>query len=389
MLQAAELTLPYAEITDIGPVINSRTDGYFPFQFKRIGLTENINYTITVKPLDSLLFASTGPAKVMHYPSINTIYTDSIAYSLKPGIQIGQPYRFIWQINNGLTIFRDTVTKYYGWETVLLSDSCNTIDNWTSPKWNITTKASHSAPYSITDSPGGAYGNNTNYSVTLKNPLDPGQSPVTVIQYWVRYSIEKSMDYCQFATSSNDGSTWTKQTTRYTNKGSTNQDFPNPVYDGNRLWSQDRVVLNSTTGDNILAKFTIRSDGDGVVKDGMYLDDFRVSIVDMTYIGIDPAGRILGFISGPVPNPANAEVSVRYQLPGASDGSGSWLPGTASINTSFQLLDTRGIPVKEIPLTSSSGTVKLNVSDLPSGVYLYRIAGSFGTTSVKKLVVAH
>jgi len=102
------------------------------------------------------LFTSIGSGKTSINPTQHTIYTDSIQYSLIPGIQVGQSYRFIWQIDNGMTIFRDTVTKYFGWPMILLSDSCNNMNNWISGIWNISNKTSHSAPYSITDSPNGA-----------------------------------------------------------------------------------------------------------------------------------------------------------------------------------------------------------------------------------------
>ncbi|MEI8005405.1 MAG: M14 family zinc carboxypeptidase [Bacteroidota bacterium] len=377
-LQAARLTLPYAEVMDMGPVINPERDAYFPFQFTRLGLTDSTDYTVSVKPLDSLLFNSVGSGKVIHYPAKHIPYTDSIQYSLVHDIQIGQKYRFIWQIDNGKTILRDTVTKYYGWPMVLMSDSCNTMANWTSTKWNISNKASHSAPNSLTDSPNGSYPNNANSIVTLRNNLSIGSSPVAVVEYWVRYSIEKSMDYCQVSTSQNSGGSWVKQATRYTNNGSTSQNFPNPIYDGSRDWSQDRIVLENAAGTSLLLKFALISDYDLITGDGMYLDDFRVSVVDMTYNSIDPGGNLLGFISGPIPNPAVGKVAVNYQLPHNSHGNGS-----------FQLLDMRGVLMKEIPLTSSAGSIKFNVADLPAGVYLYRISGGFGTTAVKKLVVAH
>ena len=377
-LQAAQLTLPFAEITDLGPVINSKRNGYFHFGFKRLGLTDSVDYTVSVKPLDPFLFAGTGPAKVIHYPDKNVVYTDSVAYSLLPGIAIGRPFRYIWQIDNGMTVFRDTVTNYYGWPMVLLSDSCNTMDNWTSTRWNISTKTAHSATKSLADSPSGPYVNNVTSTVTLKNKVSFNQSPVVVIEYWVRYGIEKSMDYCQLITSLDNGGTWTKQETRYTNNGSIGQDFPNPVYDGNRNWSQDRVVLPTSGNNDLLVKFSLRSDGNGVVNDGIYVDDFKVSIVDMTYNSIDPTGQLLGFISGPVPNPAGNTVKVDYQLPGNFTG-----------NYIFQLFDSRGIQMNEVSLNAASGEIRFNVNDLPPGVYLYRISGNFGATAVKKLVVVH
>lgn len=388
-LQAAELTLPYAEITDIGPVINSRRDGFFPFRFNRLGLTDSTDYTISIKPLDSLLFANVGEPKTIHYPARHTTCTDSISYSLLPGIQVGQPYRFIWQINNGMTILRDTVTKYYGWPLVLISDSCNTMSNWTSDHWNTSSRASHSASLSIADSPYGPYESSAFYTITLKNKLGISRSPVAVIEYWVRYGTEKSFDYCQFSTSLDNGNSWTKQSTRFTNKGSVSQDFPNPVYDGFRNWSQDRVVLNNTVDKDLLARFILSSNADGFVRDGMYFDDFKVTVIDMFYDGIDPKGQMPGYISDPVPNPANTAVSVNYQFVGSKGNGDFRLPDSKTGNIDFRLFDLRGILLNDIPLTSSAGTIKFDVSELPEGIYLYRICGSFSNSAVKKLVVVH
>jgi len=143
-------------------------------------------------------------------------------------------------------------------------------------------------------------------------------------------------------------------------------------------WSQDRVVLQNTVGKDLLARFTFGSNSDGVVRDGIYFDDFKVTVIDMTYNGVDPTGQIFGFISNPMPNPSTAGLTINYQLPGNDAG-----------NASFQLFDSRGIMVKELPVTSSAGNIKFNVTDLPAGVYLYRISGNFGNTAIKKLVVAH
>jgi len=386
-LRAAYLTLPYGEVTDIGPVITSKRSGYFSFQFRRIGLMDSTDFTVSVKPLDSLLFTNVGSPAVFHYPDRLTWYTDSIQYNLVSGIQIGQPYRFLYQINDGMHITSDTITKYFGWPLVLISDSCNNMNNWTSPKWNVTNEHYHSASSSITDSPHAFYNNNGHYPITLKNSLAMQTSPVAVIEYWVKYNIEKSFDYVEFSTSLDNGATYTIQGTRYTNNGSVNQDFPNPVYDGN-LWnfSQDRVILPNTSGKSLLTKFYISADGDGIIGDGLYFDDFKVSIVDMNYNGVDPTGQILGFISDPAPNPSADAVYFRYQLP---ENTGLAAQVKSGETGRFQLLDSRGIILKEISLSSAEGRVDFSVADLPSGLYFYRIQSGSGNTAVKKLLVVH
>jgi hypothetical protein len=385
-LEFAKLTLPYAEITDLGPVIHPLRDSWMPFSFMRIGLTDSVDYTVTLKPLDSLLFASVGAPKTIHWPELNTAISDSIQYSLKQGIQIGQKYRYIWEISNGLTVFRDTVSKYYGWPKVLISDSCNTMDNWTSNRWGPSAKTWHSASKSLADSPTGPYINNANYPLSLKNPLLPGNSPVVVMDYWLSCSIEKSMDYCQVSVSRDNGSSWEPQNTRYTNHGSIAQNWPNPVYDGFRGWSADRIVVENASGQQVMVKFTQRSDGDGVIMDGTYLDDFRATVVDMTYNGTDPAGELHGFISDPMPNPCSGSFSISYMLPNGS-GDGKNLSSVTG-NASLQLTDLTGNILLREAVLSASGTLHVNVSHLSPGLYLCRISWSGGSTVVKKLLVA-
>lgn len=75
------------------------------------------------------------------------------------------------------------------------------------------------------------------------------------------------------------------------------------------------------------------------------------------------------------PSPANASVSIPYT--------------TNVSNASMVLTDLVGSQVKQVTLDGNSGEVRMEVSDLPNGVYFYRILGDGERSAVRSLVVSH
>ena len=75
------------------------------------------------------------------------------------------------------------------------------------------------------------------------------------------------------------------------------------------------------------------------------------------------------------PNPATAMVSVEVALPEGMN------------NTTVEIRNVQGQVVKSIPFAGQNGTVTLDVSALPSGVYTTAIHSGNRLMSVKKLVV--
>lgn len=75
------------------------------------------------------------------------------------------------------------------------------------------------------------------------------------------------------------------------------------------------------------------------------------------------------------PSPANASVSIPYQ--------------TNVANARMILTDLVGNQVKNVVLDDQSGEVRMEVSDLPNGVYFYRVLGDGERSAVRSLVVSH
>ncbi|MBP5516021.1 MAG: T9SS type A sorting domain-containing protein [Bacteroidales bacterium] len=73
------------------------------------------------------------------------------------------------------------------------------------------------------------------------------------------------------------------------------------------------------------------------------------------------------------PNPATSIANIAYAM---SDGNGT-----------LTLYNPMGAAVREIALNDCEGTVQLNVSDLPAGVYMYTIRSGRNRVATKKLIV--
>jgi len=138
--------------------------------------------------------------------------------------------------------------------------------------------------------------------------------------------------------------------------GSANEDAGNPVYDGKqRTWVNEEIVLNNYANKDIKIQFTLKSDA-STNADGYYFDDFSVSIIDMSSVGIEDQGNRRFMFSGPVPNPASGNVQIRYRIPG-------------SLPAELDLMDSHGITIKKFVLNDSSGTIDFSTENYPSGIY--------------------
>ncbi len=377
-LMIAHFTMRYAEAHDVSPVILSSRQGFFNFEFMRYGMDSPADYQVALRPLDSTQFISWGSSKTFTNPIQLQPYSDSIAFLLQPTITSGDSISFVYEVNNGLYTFQDTVVKYFGPPLVIFSDSCNTMANWVSTRWNVTNTQYHSAPGSITDSPSGNYSNGSNVTVSATNALNLQNSPVAVISYWTKWRTEQGYDYSQFNLQGNLGP-WTPQKGRYTKTGFYLEAAGQPLYDGNQpTWVKEQIVTTDYTNQTLRMQFLLKSDLNQNF-DGFYFDDVTVTVVDMTKTGTASQMQTQLWLSDPVPNPATGAVTVKFGL----NISGNRQPAL------FIMMDSQGMMVMEIPVTTDQDSISFSVDGLSPGVYFYRIAGGFGSTEVKKLVVIH
>jgi hypothetical protein len=265
---------------------------------------------------------------------------------------------------------------------VIFQDSASDMSNWSSAKWNVTTNQYHSPPGSITDSPAGNYGNNTNATISLADGLDLQNSPVAVINFWTKWRTEQGYDYVQFNLSGNNGA-WTAQKGLYTKTGFYLEAQGQPLYDGFQpSWVKEQVVTTAFAGNTLKMQFLLKSDP-GLSYDGIYFDDVTVTVVDMTKVGTGTASAGQWKLYDPVPNPAAGRATIRFDL-ASTDKSADNL-----LKRELLLMDSRGMITGRFPLSEKEKFIVINVEDLAAGLYFYRIIGTFGSTEVKKLIVIH
>ncbi len=129
--------------------------------------------------------------------------------------------------------------------------------------WGLTEEASHSPVTSLTDSPGGSYGNYANSSARVSQPLDLSGVEAQRLSFWHRYETEPSYDHCVVEASGDGGATWRQL---------------GPQYSGSsRGWRSVELALDEFAGaPAFLLRFRLETDV-SITGDGWYLDDVMIS----------------------------------------------------------------------------------------------------------------
>ena len=370
-LRAAQLVGNFALIKDLSPMVIGVQQGYFNFNIKRYGLLDG-DFTVTITPLNSSI-ATVGEPKAYTSLQLLESLNDSIAFTLDPLIMSGDTLKYVLSIDNGSYVMSDTLLKYYGVPLVILNDSLNTITGWTG-NWALTSNKYVSPQKSMTDSPSGNYSNNANKSTTTANALSLQNAMFAMLEFYAQWNIEAGYDYVQVKISTNNGLTWSPLTGIYTHPGNSNQAQGQPLYDGVQTsWVKETILLNDYLGENVIFRFTLKSDA-GTVADGFYFDDFKVSILaDPT--GISPAAWITeGLLGNLYPNPAHTEVMIPVSLPKNQEAEISVYSLTGKLMRSFMIDD-------------KISEMKVDVSDFVQGVYFVRMVSDKSTIQVKKLII--
>ena len=373
-LTAAHLVTNYAKTSDLTAEIIPNLSGYFHYDIQRLGLEEPANFTVSIIPISSNIL-SVGTSNSHNGMALLQQDNDSISYTLDPSIAAGDLLTYVISVDNGQYLSNDTVTKTYGQSQILLFDAANSLANWiVSQTWNTTTSTYYSPTSSITDSPKGNYNHNINKSITLTTGVDLNNAVAATLSFYGKWEIEAGYDYVQLEISTNGGSSWIPQCGNYTKAGSSNQAQGEPLYDGfQSTWVKEEISLSDYLGENILARFTIVSDG-GVREDGFYFDDFEINVVYGTN-GIEELTENGLYISQNIPNPANETTTINYILP-QSKGDAALL----ITNGMGQIID-------KISINNLSQNVEYSTSALSQGVYYYYIESNGQRSLTKKMIV--
>jgi hypothetical protein len=298
--------------------------------------------------------------------------TDSLEMTLAPGLAPGSTVRFVLAVDNGAYSYRDTLTKVFGVPLVVLADDGGNLDAWETSSWGLSTVTWFSPPASITDSPLGDYTNNAFTQITLVDTLDLTNAVWAQLSFMARWDIEAGYDFVQVLASAN-GLDWAPLCGKYTKPGSIYQDEDAPLYDGRQLfWVQEEMDLSSFLGEQILLRFQLVSDN-WITRDGFYFDDLLVTIAESGTTAIeDPTASAPSFTLQP--NPASDHAWITWK-------EGQPVGGTVLLH------DALGGLVREVPVAGWQGSLRLDTSDLPPGVYLLNMMADGRRSGTQRLVV--
>ncbi|PCJ78355.1 MAG: hypothetical protein COA57_16180 [Flavobacteriales bacterium] len=373
----AKLAGKFASTEDLSASVINNTAGYFQFNIQRLGLDSPSSFTVEIIPLGNEI-SSIGSPKTFSSLALMKEEVDSISFTLDTSLQNGQQFSFVLIVDNGLYLITDTITKSFGTTTVTFADDGNSMNNWNSVSWDVTTNDFYTSPSSITDSPQGDYSNNATTSITLSDKIDLTDSNYASLSFWAKWDIEAGYDYVQVLATSND-TDWFPLCGKHTKPGTAEQDEGNPLFDGTQsLWVKEEMDLSDFLGDSIKIKFILISD---VWKtgDGFYFDDLKVEIMKdepdtTTGTTAIPEYPIEISVSQNIPNPAYGYTSINYALPPAS-------------KATLYIYNALGERVITNQLDPNTKTLKINTSELHTGVYFYRISSKDFKSKVRKMII--
>lgn len=370
----AKLAGKYGVAQDASPKRIGVANGYLNYALNILGLDTSSSYTVSITPVSANM-AGTGAAKVYSNVNAGQIINDSISFSLAGTIQPGDQFTYALTVNNGLYITTDTVTKVYGTGVIIFSDNASNISNWTvsGGGWNTTTEDFTSAPTSITDSPFNPYNQFASQSIVTANPVVINNASRAWLTFKSKWQIENNFDYAQVAASINNGVTWTPLCGKYTNEGTIDQDFEQPVYDGfQNTWVTEDIDLDAYIGQSVKFRFYFQSDG-FMEYDGFYFDDFKVEKIPSS-VGVFNAEGISGFISAPMPNPSIDITQISYSV--------------VRPNSKLKVVNVLGEVVLMKALNEKQNSLSINVSALNAGAYSYFIeSANERLTEVKRMLI--
>lgn len=371
-ITAAHLITNYAKINDLNPSNTEIASGHLKYDLQRLGLQDPANFTVSVEALEGLTI--TGSSNAHNNMTLLQTDEDSIAYALNFGLVAGDPIRYVWELDNGLYVYRDTIEKVYGTAQIAFADNGSGLTNWTSNSWDITSQEFHSPSSSITDSPSGEYSNSSSSEIQLNQTIDLTNAISANVSFWAFWEIEVGYDYVQFMVSTDGGNNWIPQCGKYTKAGNGNQDQGNPVYDGAQSsWVQEEISLSDYIGQTIQFRFMLKSD-QYVSKDGFYFDDFEVNVLYGPASLEDEAAYQFNLMQN-MPNPSTGETAIGYRLPvGVS-------------NAQLVITNQVGQLIERFDLSATSNSININTDNYATGSYLYFIETNGVRSASQKMLV--
>ncbi len=281
----------YVDLQDSTDINIQAKTGKLYFNLRRIGL-QSQPIKVTAIPLENM--SSVGIYKTVSsasLPNFNSIYKDSIAYTLSPSIASGNSFKYVWKVETAGYTYYDTITAIYK-PNVLFTDNMETsiaTTNWIiNSGWAYTNDAAYRGAKSLSESPGNAvYADGVNLIAQKKTNLNLSGAGAAYLTFWVKYRAENFRDLLRVEVSTN-GTSWVaisgKNTVREGGNGDGNQVKDTAALTGlNKYWSREVFDLKAYLGQTDLRlRFRFKSDPGGTTY--LYDNDAGFNIDDVTII---------------------------------------------------------------------------------------------------------
>lgn len=246
------------------------------------------------------------------------------------------------------------------------------LDSWSSNAgWGTTDQYSHAGEFSLNDSPGGVYANNSDTWVQFNYSFNLANVEAAHMSYWTRHFIQAN-DFGYVEISTDSGKTWKQLGEAYTGIQSS--------------WIKQSRSLTDYCGhgfNDVRIRFRLATDAT-LGSLGWFLDDIEIYPCEVTsaiehHYNIDLLNNYILFDN--YPNPFNAQTNISFQL-----------PTTAHVKLIiYNVLGQRITTLAEKSYHAGSHHIVWDGKDtkgnvVPSGVYFYKLQSN-EFSQVKKMLL--
>ena len=274
-----------------------------------IGCQSSDNTTIEAVDTDNV-FSMLGDPQLLDLNSGETQQYE-IPYELCDNVLCADEFTVEFKVMNDIEVCSVEHKYIYGEPTVVFEDNCDNTELWNcSSDWSVTNDHFFSEQYSIGIYPYENYSSDLNTTFTLNSIIDLTEYPLSMVQFMVKYDIEKGFDYATVEVQEVGSSEWESLEGLYTTIGQSYSD-PNIYQYSGSLWSwnEEWLSLKDYIGKQVKLRFRFFSDSftEGL---GFFFDDFK--IVGVVETGIEETtnlGMILFY-----PNPTSQSEGIHIEV---------------------------------------------------------------------------
>ncbi len=369
-LYLPRLVLNYGKVYDESPDNLTELNGNIDFNFRKHGLA---NGNIEVSLLGTSANVTQTGNPVSYSLNQGEEQPGSFTYSLDPSIENGDEVTFDFRLDNGDFTWTQSIVKTFGTGIqgdVIVEDTGDNLGNWNgATQWATTTNDYFSAPSSITDSPFGDYDPQTQSTLVLGTQFDLTNATSAYITYKAKWEIEQGYDFCQLM-GFDEVSQPEPLCGEYTRLGSVYQDTGEPLWDGvQEDWVTEKHDLADYLGNSAVG-VSFRMISDSFVEgDGFYFDDFQVVVVQDGTISVHEFDQS-DFTLTVSPNPGLGNFNFQSQE--------ALEAGNITIYDALGKIVSRQVV--------SGNDFNINLSEFPTGVYLYQLQTDEGRVKSGRLL---